>query len=481
MLDLAPYRRRLQACDPYRLNGRVSEVIGLVIEAKGPEARIGERCEIEVGRRSASRPPLDAEVVGFREGRTLLMPLGEAAGVGPGQIVRATGASLRIPVGPDLLGRVLDGLGRPLDGGSQPRAEALRPIDAVPPHPLSRPPIRTPLSLGVRAIDALMPCGRGQRMGIFAGSGVGKSTLMGMMARRTAADVNVICLVGERGREVREFIERDLGPEGLRRSAVVVATSDQPALVRIKAALVATTIAEYFRDEGGDVLLLMDSVTRLATAQREVGLAIGEPPTTRGYTPSVFALLPRLLERAGAAARGTITGLYTVLVDGDDMNEPVADAVRAILDGHIVLSRDLAHRHHYPAIDVLQSVSRLAPELLEPEVLLAGGRVRELLAAYRRAEDLINIGAYVAGSDPLVDEARSKREALLAFLRQAGDEAYSREDALARLVELAGRPAGGPDGGSAAGTPAGNAAGAPAGNAAGAFDPLPPGVEVVPG
>jgi len=303
---------------------------------------------------------------------------------------------------------------------------------------MSRPPIRTPLSLGVRAIDGMMPCGRGQRMGIFAGSGVGKSTLMGMMARRTAADVNVICLVGERGREVREFIEHDLGPSGLARSVVVVATSDQPALVRIKAAFVATTIAEYFRDQGKDVLLLMDSVTRLATAQREVGLAIGEPPATRGYTPSVFQLLPRLLERAGSGSRGTITGLYTVLVDGDDMNEPIADAVRAILDGHIVLSRDLAHRHHYPAIDVLQSVSRLAPQLLERDALLSGGRVRELLAAYRRAEDLINIGAYVSGADPVVDEARAKQDAIGAFLKQTVDEVYDEEETRAQLVALAG-------------------------------------------
>jgi flagellum-specific ATP synthase len=311
-------------------------------------------------------------------------------------------------------------------------------VEAPPPDPLSRPSIGRPLSLGVRAIDSLTPCGRGQRLGIFAGSGVGKSTLLGMMARGTAADVNVIALVGERGREVGEFIERDLGPEGLARSVLIVATSDQPALVRIKAALTATAIAEYFRDAGHDVLLMMDSVTRLATAQREVGLAVGEPPTTRGYTPSVFATLPRLLERAGASREGTITGLYTVLVEGDDMNEPVADAVRSILDGHIVLTRDLAHAGHYPAIDVLQSVSRLSTQLLPPEALAGGNRVRELLAAHRKAADLIAIGAYVPGSDPLVDEARERMPAIEAFLRQSVDEPYDPAATIPSLLELAG-------------------------------------------
>ncbi|MCU0306374.1 MAG: FliI/YscN family ATPase [Thermoleophilia bacterium] len=450
------------------MNGRVAELIGLVVEARGPEASVGERCEIQVGGRRWKVPPVDAEVVGFRHGRTLLMPLGEARGIGPGQVVTASGATLRVEVGDGLLGRVLDGLGRPIDGRPAPPPESRRPVEAAAPDPLGRPPIRTALSLGVRAIDGLMPCGKGQRMGIFAGSGVGKSTLMGMMARRTEADVNVIALVGERGREVREFIEHDLGPEGLARSVVVVATSDQPALVRIKAAFTATAIAEHFRDRGNDVLLLMDSVTRLAYAQREVGLAIGEPPATRGYTPSVFAMLPRLLERAGTTERGTITGLYTVLVEGDDMNEPVADAVRGILDGHIVLSRELAHRFHYPAIDVLASVSRLAPQLLPRDVLLRTGRVRELLAAYRRAEDLISIGAYVPGSDPVVDEARAKMAALTAFLQQTVEEPYRLEDTFGALGLLAG--------------PIEDPAGPPA-PAVGdeAFDPLPPGTEIVPG
>ena len=469
-VDLSEGFRRLRSLDPYRLNGRVNQLIGLVVESKGPEAGIGERCEILLPGHRTGRPPLQAEVVGFREGRTLLMPLGDAAGVGPGQTVVATGTAVQVGVGDALLGRVLDGLGRPLDGLGLPALEGRRSIDARPPDVLLRPNIRSPLALGVRAIDTLMPCGTGQRMGIFAGSGVGKSTLMGMMARGSSADVNVIALVGERGREVREFIEHDLGPEGLARSVVVVATSDQPALVRIKAAFVATTIAEFFRDRGADVLLMMDSVTRLAIAQREVGLAIGEPPATRGYTPSVFALLPRLLERAGTSPVGSITALYTVLVEGDDMNEPVADAVRSILDGHIVLSRDLAHRHHYPAIDVLQSVSRLTAQLLSREHQEAGGRLRSLLAAHRSAADLIAIGAYVSGSDPLVDEARAKYDAIEGFLRQAVDDPYSRDDALDRLLALTGT--------APVEMPVGDAP--PDAGLTGTFQPLPPGVEVVP-
>jgi len=466
-------RRRVRACDPYRLNGRVSELIGLVVEGRGPAARVGERCEILVQGHRTGTPPLDAEVVGFRSGRTLLMPLGESAGIGPGQTIVATGGTLRVDVGAALLGRVLDGLGRPMDGGPPVTAERRRPVDAAPPPPLDRPPIDTPVSLGARVIDGLIPCGRGQRLGIFAGSGVGKSTLLGMMARRTTADVNVIGLIGERGREVREFLERDLGPEGLARSVVVVATSDQPALVRIKAAFVATAIAEHFRDGGADVLLMMDSVTRLAMAQREVGLAIGEPPATRGYTPSVFALLPRLLERAGTSARGTITGIYTVLVEGDDMNEPVADAVRGILDGHIVLNRELAHRGHYPAVDVLQSVSRLTGSLLAPHERAAGDRIRELLAAHRRAEDLIAIGAYVPGSDARIDEARAKLGDIEAFLRQSVDEDHDRDAALRRMCALADTPI------PSASLPvlAGDVVSGTV--VSGAFDPLPPGATVV--
>jgi flagellum-specific ATP synthase len=398
------------------------------------EAEIGEVCLIAADR---SAPAVSAEVVGFREGRTLLMPLGELHGIGPGTRVLGTGGPFQIHVGADLLGRVIDGLGAPLDDHDRGATSGvLRSTLAAPPDALSRPRIRERVGLGVRALDSLVPCGLGQRLGIFAGSGVGKSSLLGMIARSTSASVNVIALVGERGREVREFIERDLG-DALERSVVVVATSDQPALVRIKAALTATTIAEHFRDEGHDVMLMMDSVTRFAMAQREVGLAIGEPPATRGYTPSVFALLPRLLERAGASPRGSITGLYTVLVDGDDMNEPIADAVRSILDGHVVLSRALAHASHYPAIDVLQSVSRLTPEIVSAEVLSAGQQLRTALAALREKEDLVSIGAYNAGADPQLDAALAHRPRIDAFLRQPTGEHSEPQNSDAQLVELA--------------------------------------------
>jgi flagellum-specific ATP synthase len=408
----------LRNADLSRRHGRVNNLIGLIIEATGVQAEVGEVCVVGGER---GRPAVSAEVVGFRDGRTLLMPLGELHGIGPGTKVLATGAPFQIAVGNDLLGRVIDGLGAPLDErGPTPRATARSTI-AAPPHALSRPRISERVGLGVRALDGLVPCGRGQRLGIFAGSGVGKSSLLGMIARSTSATVNVIALVGERGREVREFIERDLG-DALEHSVVVVATSDQPALVRIKAAMTATTIAEYFRDQGHDVMLMMDSVTRFAMAQREVGLAIGEPPATRGYTPSVFALLPRLLERAGTSASGSITALYTVLVDGDDMNEPIADAVRSILDGHVVLTRSLAQSGHYPAIDVLDSVSRLIGEIVAPEVAQAGQRLRAALAALREKDDLISIGAYHAGSDPLLDAALTHRARIEAFLRQAVDE-----------------------------------------------------------
>src|SRR4051812_23198858 len=347
------------------------------------------------------------------------MALGDATGIGPGARVTASGQPLKVDVSDALLGRALDGLGRPIDGRGPVPGGSWRPAEAAPPDPLSRPRIRERVTLGVRALDALVPCGRGQRLGIFAGSGVGKSSLLGMIARSTSAEINVICLVGERGREVLEFMQRDLGPEGLARSVVVCATSDQPALVRLKAAFTATAIAEHFRDQGHDVMLMMDSVTRFAMAQREVGLAIGEPPATRGYTPSVFAILPKLLERSGTDKTGTITGLYTVLVDGDDMNEPIADAVRSILDGHIVLTRDLAHAGHYPAIDVLQSVSRLVGEVVTPEVQSAGQEVRRLMAAYKEKEDLIAIGAYQHGADPVTDMAIAKRDPINDFLRQA--------------------------------------------------------------
>jgi flagellum-specific ATP synthase len=426
----------LKWSDLHARRGRVINLIGLIIEATGLEAEVGEVCDVETGRNNAAIP---AEVVGFRDSRTLLMPLGEMHGIGPGRAVTPTGKQFRVNVDVELLGRVLDGLGRPLDArGEAPEGVPVSTI-AQAPDPMERPPIEERVSLGVRALDALVPCGRGQRLGIFAGSGVGKSSLLGMIARSTSADVNVICLVGERGREVREFIERDLG-SALTRSVVIVATSDQPALVRIKAAFTATTIAEYFRDRGNDVMLMMDSVTRFAMAQREVGLAIGEPPATRGYTPSVFALLPKLLERSGTNRNGSITGLYTVLVDGDDMNEPIADAVRSILDGHIVLSRDLAHANHYPAIDVLSSVSRLVGEVVTPEVRAAGQEVRRLMAAYKEKEDLIAIGAYQHGADPVTDLAIAKRDPINAFLRQSVTETSTAEEADELLMQLGEEP-----------------------------------------
>ncbi|HVA37763.1 MAG TPA: flagellar protein export ATPase FliI [Candidatus Dormibacteraeota bacterium] len=424
---------QLRAADLVRTNGRVRQVIGVVIESLGPQMAVGEICRITY-RRNA--PPVMAEVVGFRDNKVLIMPLGELAGIGAGSEVIAEGRPLEVALSDALLGRVLDGLGRVMDGGPTIAAAERRPIGAAPPNPLDRPRIDQPLSVGIRAIDGLLTCGKGQRVGVFAGSGVGKSTVLGMIARNTSADVNVIALVGERGKEVRDFIERDLGREGLARSVVVVATSDQPALVRIKAAFVATTIAEYFRDRGLDVTLMMDSVTRFAMAQREVGLAIGEPTTTKGYTPSVFALLPRLLERAGTSPRGTITGIYAVLVDGDDLNEPVADAVRSILDGHIVLSRALATANHYPAIDILGSVSRVMPDVTDEVHQRSAGAVRDLLATYREAEDLINIGAYVPGSNAKVDLAISKIESIRHFLRQDTYEASQLSDAVAGVVAI---------------------------------------------
>jgi flagellum-specific ATP synthase len=412
--------------------GLVGDVIGLIIEATGLEAEIGELCLVGDGRRDARVP---TEVVGFRGGRTLLMPLGELGGIGPGTPVEPTGSPFRVAVGEELRGRVIDGLGNPLDGGPEIVTGLWRSTTAAPPQAFTRPRISERVDLGVRALDTLVPCGRGQRLGIFAGSGVGKSSLLGMIARSTSAQVNVIGLVGERGREVREFIERDLG-DALPHSVVVVATSDQPAMVRIRAAFTATAIAEYFRDQGNDVMLMMDSVTRFAMAQREVGLAIGEPPATRGFTPSVFALLPRLLERAGTSPEGSITGLYTVLVDGDDMNEPIADAVRSILDGHVVLTRSLAHAGHYPAIDILQSVSRLITEIVTPEIQAAGQHVRSAMAAYREKEDLISIGAYQRGTDPLVDVAIDNRSQLNAFLRQRVNDVGDAAEADRKLLAL---------------------------------------------
>ena len=433
VLNLTKYREAISRTDTTRVNGRVSQVIGVLVESCGPVCGVGEICEIHV--RRAEKPVL-AEVVGFRESKTLMMPFGPVHEIQPGSEIVATGSSLRVTVGRQLLGRVLDGLGRPLDGKGSVEGEAEISTVCSPPHPLARQRIHERLSLGIRAIDGLMSLGKGQRIGIFSGSGVGKSTLLGMIARNTAADVNVIALIGERGREVRDFLEKDLGPEGLTRSVVVVATSDQVPVARLRGAQVATGIAEYFRGLGMDVLLMMDSVTRVAWAQREIGLASGEPPTTRGYTPSVFAVLPQLLERSGTAAKGSITGLYTVLVEGDDMNEPVADTVRGILDGHIVLSRDLAARNHYPAIDVLSSVSRLMPEVTSQSHRERAGRLREVLATHKESEDLINIGAYAHGSNPKIDFALNKIDVVNSFLKQGVEEQSDFESTNGALAEM---------------------------------------------
>jgi len=417
--DLTRYQKAIVHLHPTQLSGRVVQVVGLTIEAVGVDAQVGEVCEIL----SFGTNILLSEVVGFRNERTLLMPLGDMQGIQPGSPVNPTRSVFRAPVGKVLLGRVLDGLGKPLDGKGPLGEVETMPIYAAAPHPLTRQPISQPLVTGVRAIDGLLTVGKGQRIGIFSGSGVGKSVLMGSLARNARSDISVIGLVGERGREVQEFIERDLGPEGLKRSVVVVATSDQPALVRMKAAWVATTIAEHFRSQGADVIFMMDSVTRFAMAQREVGLAIGEPPASKGYTPSVFSLLPKLLERAGTSVNGSITGFYTVLVEGDDFNEPISDSVRSILDGHISLSRDLAARNHYPAVDVLRSISRVMPYVTTVEHRRYAAEMRKLMATYEKARDLVNIGAYVHGSDPEIDASLAALPKINAFLQQSAEEA----------------------------------------------------------
>lgn len=423
----------IETLDSYKRFGKVTRVIGLMIEAKGPESSIGDVCYIHV---SGGRKKIAAEVVGFREQHVLLMPFSTVQDIAPGCIVEATRKPLQVKVGIELVGKVLDSLGQPLDGGALPKGGRSLSIEQEPPNPLSRPPIAEPVEVGVRLIDSLLTVGKGQRVGIFAGSGVGKSTLLGMIARNTNADLNVIALIGERGREVREFIERDLGQEGLARSIVVVATSDQPALMRIKGAYTATAIAEYFRDKGMNVMLMMDSVTRVAMAQREVGLAIGEPPTTKGYTPSVFAMLPKLLERTGTNEHGSITAFYTVLVDGDDMNEPIADTVRGILDGHFVLERDLANKGQYPAINVLKSISRVMNYIITPEHKAAAERFRQLLSTYIHSEDLIAIGAYKRGSSREIDEAIRYYPKLLDFLKQDMHEKFTKEESVQMLLQL---------------------------------------------
>jgi flagellum-specific ATP synthase len=414
--------------------GRVTQVVGLTIESSGPDVNMGTICLI---RAEKSRDSIMAEVVGFKDKHILLMPLGNMSGIGPGSLVEATDKPIMVRVSETLLGRVLDGLGRPMDGKDILLEGEDFPVTNTPPNPMDRNRIAYPLSLGIKAIDGLLTIGKGQRVGIFAGSGVGKSTLMGMIARNTEADIIIIGLIGERGREVREFIEKDLGAEGLKRSVLVVATSDQPAMVRLKAAEVATSIAEYFRQKGKDVMLLMDSLTRFSMAQREVGLATGEPPVSRGYTPSVFAAMPKLLERAGNSDKGSITGLYTVLVDGDDLTEPVTDAARGILDGHIVLNRKIANRNQYPAIDVLASISRVMSDIVGKEHKRAANLFKKSMAVYNDAEDLVNIGAYVKGSNRDIDEAIDKHADILDFLTQAVEEKFEFEDTITRLERIA--------------------------------------------
>ncbi len=437
-IPFSHYSRKLKEISTIKQSGRVVQIIGLVVESIGPAVSIGDLCRIEC---SESGEKIPAEVVGFRDSRILLMPFGSVAGITPGSIVISTGEKLKVPVGEELIGRILGGLGQPIDSLGPLNTTSWRTIESSAIPAMKRKRIKVPIRTGIKAIDMMAAIGRGQRMGIFAGSGVGKSVMMGMIARGSTADINVIALVGERGREVREFIEKDLGEEGLKRSVVIAVTSDQPALIRIKGAFAATAIAEYFRDQGKDVMLLMDSVTRIAFAQREIGLAVGEPPATKGYTPSVFAMLPRLLERAGAAEKGSITGLYTVLVEGDDFNEPVSDAVRSIIDGHVALSRRLAALNQYPAVDVLDSISRLMIDVSSPEQLQLAGKVREVLATYRESEDLINIGAYVKGASKKIDYAISKVDEINQFFRQGIQENCVFESSLEQLRAIFENPA----------------------------------------
>lgn len=455
-LSLDSFKNALNDLELIKYTGRVSQIIGLTIESIGPAIKIGEVCMVytlkskktiladgvafeekrKYERTSNQKQFVLAEVVGFKEKRVLLMPLGEMEGIGPGSKVEATGFQLQVKVGDCLLGRVLDGLGNTIDDKGHLSTTITYPVNAAPPNPLQRSKISEPLSLGIKAIDGLLTCGNGQRLGIFSGSGVGKSTLLGAIARNTQADINVIALIGERGREVNEFLDNELKEEGLKKSVVIIATSDQPALVRMKGALLATSIAEYFRDQGKNVLLLMDSLTRFSMALREIGLAIGEPPVTRGYTPSVFAVLPKLLERSGRSYKGSITGLYTVLIDADDMNDPIADAVRGILDGHIVLSRKLANKNHYPAIDILASISRIMPNITSKDHVSNANKIKEVIAEYKEAEDLINIGAYSKGSNIKIDYAIEKIDAINELLKQGNDEKYSYNETVEIMKNL---------------------------------------------
>lgn len=433
-MNITRYIKAIESADLIKVVGKVVQVVGLVVEAKVQGVSVGELCTIELD--ESKNISINAEVVGFKEGKVLLMPLGPLSGIKPGSKIYATGNPIQVRVGMKLLGRILDGLGSPMDRKGELEFETVYSIDRDPPDPVMRPRITEVLTLGVKALDGLLTLGKGQRIGIFSGSGVGKSTLMGMLARNAKADVNVISLIGERGREVKDFIEESLGEEGLKKSVVVCATSDNPPLIRLKGAMVGTAIAEYFRDQGKDVLFMMDSVTRFAMAQREIGLATGEPPTTKGYTPSVFAMLPRLMERTGTSEKGSITAIYTVLVEGGDTDEPIADATRGILDGHIILSRDLAARNHYPCIEIGHSVSRLFTNINTKEHQAAASKLREVLAKYTEAEDLINIGAYVEGSNPKIDYAIKKIDGVNQFLRQGTMENFPFEKSIQMLKDI---------------------------------------------
>jgi flagellum-specific ATP synthase len=432
-IDFEKYHRILRTVDPLEYGGRVTKIIGLTVEASGPASKIGDICNIYTMNMEKC---IRAEIVGFRESNVVLMPFGNLEGVGLGSYVVFTKKPLHVPVGHGLIGRVIDALGDPYDDREAPVPETFYPVDNMPPNPMSRNRIREILPLGIKSIDGLLTIGSGQRIGIFAGSGVGKSTLLGMMAKYAVSDLNVIVLVGERGREVRDFIEKDLGEEGLKKSVLVVATSDQPALMRLKCAMVGTAVAEFFRDKGYKVLLLMDSLTRFAMAQREIGMATGEPPVSRGFPPSVYTILPKLLERSGNSDKGSITGLYTVLVEGDDMNEPVSDTVRGILDGHLVLSRSLANGNHYPPVDILGSVSRVMPDIVEREHLQIAGVIKSLISVYREAEDLINIGAYKQGANPEIDAAVKLQPEIKAFLKQDMAEHFTFEQTLHLMKQI---------------------------------------------
>jgi flagellum-specific ATP synthase len=438
MINYGNLTREIRGGDLYKHKGKIEQIIGLTIQATGPEANIGDICKIfrnKRGLKAGKSDSIYAEVVGINAGKVMLMPYTDLEGVGPGSVVENTGDQLQVGVGENLVGRIINAIGQPLDGRDAPITEDKYPIAGIPVNPLTRPRIDSIIPFGVKAIDGLLTIGRGQRMGIFAGSGVGKSTLLGMIAKEVEADVNVIALVGERGREVLEFIERDLGEKGMARSVLVVATSDQPAMMRNKAPLTATAIAEYFKDQGKNVLLMMDSLTRYAMAQREIGLSTGEAPIARGYTPSIYTTMPKLLERAGNFENGSITGIYTVLVEGDDTNEPISDTVRGIIDGHIILSRKVAARNHYPAIEILESVSRLMTEIADPELQAAAAKMRNLLSVYNSNIDLVQIGAYKRGSNAKLDEALRKIDKINAFLQQGTKEAFTFEQTTKLIKE----------------------------------------------